>query len=381
MEFKEKIKKICRVKFVIISCLILLFLWWGSNAVLKYWSQPVSTDISFKRESEQGIQFPLITLCNFNRFVDNEMLKECNDGSWNFMSALVSCVKSNKTLIGADDMQNFHPGLKNIVEMVRFWTGSKYVNLHHFNETVWTKVFHYKYGPCYKFDLSKIENYKYVQLNAGQFPAIEFVMAEKNLWTSAILILHTRFDFPDANEMNGVTKLIFLDEIQQAHLIECRKKITKRESTRRAPCVKHEFGTCQSIEDNKAIFERFHCSVPILYSGPHLDDLIPKDAINCSYDVTLEALDFLSSKESNCTMSQTCENVRFTSKHKTEETWIENKTLVYIRFENPEVEYHISYISYDLISLIGEVGGILGITLGASVLTLFEFLFERFSFY
>ena len=381
MEFKEKIKKICRVKFVILSCLILLFLWWGSNAVLKYWSQPVSTDISFKRESEQGIQFPLITLCNFNRFVDNEMLKECNDGSWNFMSALVSCVKSNKTLIGADDMQNFHPGLKNIVEMVRFWTGSKYVNLHHFNETVWTKVFHYKYGPCYKFDLSKIENYKYVQLNAGQFPAIEFVMAEKNLWTSAILILHTRFDLPDANEMNGVTKLIFLDEIQQAHLIECRKKITKRESTRRTPCVKHEFGTCQSIEDNKAIFERFHCSVPILYSGPHLDDLIPKDAINCSYDVTLEALDFLSSKESNCTMSQTCENVRFTSKHKTEETWIENKTLVYIRFENPEVEYHISYISYDLISLIGEVGGILGITLGASVLTLFEFLFERFSFY
>ena len=382
MEFKEKIKKICRVKFVIISCLILLFLWWGSNAVLKYWSQPVSTDISFKfGENEQGIQFPLITLCNFNRFVDNEMLKECNDGSWNFMSALVSCVKSNKTLIGADDIQNLHTGLENIVEMVRFWTGSKYVNLHHFNETVWTKVFHYKYGPCYKFDLSKIENYKYVQLNAGQFPAIEFVMAEKNLWTSAILILHTRFDLPDANEMNGVTKLIFLDEIQQAHLIECRKKITKRESTRRTPCVKHEFGTCQSIEDNKAIFERFLCSVPILYSGPHLDDLIPKDAINCSYDVTLEALDFLSSKESNCTMSQTCENVRFTSKHKTEETWVENKTLVYIRFENPEVEYHISYISYDLISLIGEVGGILGITLGASVLTLFEFLFERFSFY
>ena len=382
MEFKKRIKKICRVKYTIILCLILLFLWWGSNAVLKYWSQPVSTDISFKfGENERGIQFPLITLCNFNRFVDNEMLKECNDGSWNFMSALVSCVKSNKTLIGADDIQNFHPGLKNIVEMVRFWTGSKYVNLHHFNETVWTKVFHYKYGPCYKFDLSKIENYKYVQLNAGQFPAIEFVMAEKNLWTSAILILHTRFDFPDANEMNGVTKLIFLDEIQQAHLIECRKKITKRESTRRTPCVKHEFGTCQSIADNKAIFERFHCSVPILYSGPHLDGLIPKDAINCSYDVTLEALDFLSSKEINCTMSQTCDNVRFTSKHKTEETWIENKTLVYIRFENPEVEYHISYISYDLISLIGEVGGILGITLGASVLTLFEFLFERFSFY
>ena len=382
MEFKERIKKLCRVKHVIIFCLILLFLWWGVNAVLRYWSQPLSTDISYKYgETEQGIQFPLITLCNLNRLDDNKMLKECNDGSWSFMSTLVSCMKSNKTLKGADDMQNLHPGLKNIVEMVRFWNGSKNVNLHDFNVAVWTKVFHYKYGPCYTFDLSKVDNLKYIQLKAGQKPAIEFVMAENNLWTNAVLMLHTRFDLPDAYEMNGLILLTFLDEIKQGHLVECRKKITKKESTRKAPCVKHEFATCQSIEDNKIIFERFHCSVPILYSGPHLDDLTPKEATSCSYDVTLEALDFISSKESLCTMSQTCENVRFTSKQKTEKTWLENKTLVYIRFENPEVEYHISYISYDLISLIGEVGGILGITLGASVLTLFEFLFNRFPCY
>ena len=80
-------------------------------------------------------------------------------------------------------------------------------------------------------------------------------------------------------------------------------------------------------------------------------------------------------------MSQTCENVRFTTKYKTEKTWVDNKTLVYIRFEKPEVEYHISYISYDLVSLIGEIGGILGITLGASALTLFEFLFQHFPYY
>ena len=161
-------------------------------------------------------------------------------------------------------------------------------------------------------------------------------------------------------------------------MLRFRKKIIKKESTRKAPCVKHEHNTCKSIEDNQLVLERFHCSLPILYSGPHLDGLTPNETINCSYNVTLKALDFILSKETSCFRSQTCNNVRFTSKHKVQETWLENKSLIFIVFENPEVEYHHSYISYDLLSLIGEIGGILGITLGASALTLFEFVHKVF---
>ena len=59
MRFKERIKKICRVKYVIVFCLILLCIWWGSDAMFRYWSQPLSTDISYKYgENEKGIQFP-----------------------------------------------------------------------------------------------------------------------------------------------------------------------------------------------------------------------------------------------------------------------------------------------------------------------------------
>ena len=93
----------------------------------------------------------------------------------------------------------------------------------------------------------------------------------------------------------------------------------------------------------------------------------------------LEALEFILEKENtNCVMAQTCENTRFPSKEKTRGTWLENKTLIYIAFENPEVEYRHSYISYDLFSMIGEIGGLLGLTLGASVLTLFESLLKCF---
>ena len=376
MEFKERMKKICRVKYLIIFCLILLFLWWGSNAALKYWSQPLSTDISYKYgETEQGIQFPLISLCNLNSVVNDPMIKECHDGSWNWIRTLVSCMKINKTLKIADHM---HPKLKNIVEMVQLWTGTEYINLHLFG-TVWAKVFHEK-GPCYTFDISKVFKFKYVSLKPGQKPAIEFIMAENNLWRDAAVILHTRFDLPDAYELNGYFMDMF-DKFHKAHKVDFRKKISMRTSTRKESCVKHEYSTCQSIEDNRLIFERFHCSVQILYSGPHLDELTPKEATNCNYNVTLEALDFISRKESNCSTSQTCDNVRFTTKYKVQKTWLKNKNLVYVVLENPEVEYHHSYISYNLESFVGEIGGILGITLGASALTLFESLFMRFSYY
>ena len=103
MKVREKIKKICRVKYVIIFCLILLFLWWGTTTVLRYWSQPLSTDISYKYgETKEGIQFPLITLCDMNIFINDAMIKECHDGSWNFISTLVSCLKRKKNFSYAE---------------------------------------------------------------------------------------------------------------------------------------------------------------------------------------------------------------------------------------------------------------------------------------
>ena len=286
-------------------------------------------------------------------------------------------MKRNKTY----HMQNFHPEIRTIVEKVQFMAGSEMVNLDNFYGTVWKKVFHQSKGPCYTFDISEIYKFKYVLSKGGQNPAVNFVMAKNNPWKETALILHTRFDLPDAYQLNGLIALSFLNEIHKGHVVEFRKKISKKESTRKAPCVKYEYSTCESIEDNQVVFERFHCKVPILYSGHHLDNLTAKEVDNCSHDVTLEALDLKLSKESNCSMTETCENVRFTTKYIVEETWLENKSSVFVTLESPEVKYHNTYISYDLFSLIGEIGGILGITLGASALTMFEYLFQRFPYY
>ena len=122
MEFEERIKKVCRIKNVVISCLILLFLWCIYNSVLKYYREPLSTDVSY-RYGEGGedrvlgeweVQFPQITLCQPFIFLNHPIMKECHDGSWNFISTLVSCLKRKKTF----HMQNFHPEIGTIIKIV-----------------------------------------------------------------------------------------------------------------------------------------------------------------------------------------------------------------------------------------------------------------------
>ena len=374
---KESLKKACRVKNLVIFCLLTCFLWWGSNAVVRYWNQPLVTDISYiYGETKLGVQFPQITLCQ--KLLENPIIKACHDGSWNFVSTLACCMKNNNSV---DLIQNLHADIENIVELVRFWTGSEYVSLWPLYGNVWTRVVLIESGPCYMLDLSKVDKFKYVSVETVGRPGIEFVMAESNPWQMVNLMLNTRYDLPDAIQLNGYFVISFSDKIKQAHKFELRKKINKRESTRNVPCKKYEHRTCQSIKDNKEIIAKFNCSIPSLYSGEHLDNVIPKGMSNCSYDVTMEVLDFYLNRGGNCPTTQTCESVRFTSSYKTEKTWLGNKTVVYVVFENPEVEYHHSHISYDLVNLIGELGGVLGLTLGASALTLFESLFKHVTFY
>jgi hypothetical protein len=98
MEFKVMMKKACQVKDLILIFFLLLFLWWGSNAVVRYWRQPLSTDISYKYDEIKPVyQFPLLTLCNRNNFFEDTIFKECGDGSWDFIHIVVFSMKKDKT--------------------------------------------------------------------------------------------------------------------------------------------------------------------------------------------------------------------------------------------------------------------------------------------
>lgn len=238
-----------------------------------------------------------------------------------------------------------------------------------------------RHGPCYTFDLSRINKYKYVPYLERSRPGIEIVIAEKNPWERTRILLHTWDDLPDAETLNGELTFSFSNKTIEAHVIMIRKKRNKRVSTRKVPCVQYEHNTCQSIEDYELILDQFKCKIPILYSGQHLDEIIPQETSNCSNDITLKALDLILDNKGKCARTQTCDNTRFTFSSANLKSWRGNKTLVWINFENPEVEYHHTYISYDFLSLIGEIGGILGLTLGASALSTLESMLQRLSWY
>ena len=196
-------------------------------------------------------------------------------------------------------------------------------------------------------------------------------MVENNPWKRVSFMLSTKDDLPDALLLNGFQNMKFSNAARQEHKLVLKKKMNRRESTRKVPCVQYEHNTCQSIEDNQLILEKFHCHIPILYSGQHSDNLIPKDVLNCSQEAIKEGLELILKKETKCKQIRTCEMTRFTSICTIEKNnWVGNNTMIWILFVNPEVEDHHTYVSYDLISLVGEIGGILGLTLGASTLTL-----------
>ena len=52
-----------------------------------------------------------------------------------------------------------------------------------------------------------------------------------------------------------------------------------------------------------------------------------------------------------------------------------NVSLIGFMYEDPIVENHISYISYDIQSLLGEIGGTLGLTLGLSLSSVNDYIY------
>ena len=230
------------------------------------------------------------------------------------------------------------------------------------------------------FDSFKVKEHEYIPYEE-RIPGVEVLFVENASFNEMSIFLHTKYDFPDVYQLNGENLLSTSNESKQSFWIDIKKRISKRESTRKIPCNMYEYATCKNIEDNKMILEKFDCHVPALYHGQHLDDLIPKEILKCSNEVTREAFDLILNKTSNCTRSPTCKMTRFTSNIKAKETYVKNTDLVWIAFANPEVANYNTYISYDLLSLIGEVGGILGLTLGASALNLIELFLHKNPYY
>ena len=335
-------------------------------------------------DNENGVQFPLLTFCPSEFFIKDQITKLCNADLPKltyFMDTTLSCLGNDKDF----DIGNFIESLviqrTFIFDLVRLWTGSKYINLQNMSSQIWSTVFHQTYGRCCTFDLSGVNQFKYVPYQEDSRPSIELIF-DSSLWEKIQLILHSKYDLPDAAELNGLNYLMISNQTKEAHYINIlKKKRSTRESTRTTPCTEYEHKTCRNIEDNMIVLDEFKCSIPILYHGHHLDQMMPKMIPNCSVEVTKQAFDLILKKKSKCTRIDTCETTRYTALHKVKKSWLENKSVVWVVFESPEVVHYNTYINYDILSLIGDLGGKLGLTLGASATSLLDSLLQNIPYY
>ena len=108
--------------------------------------------------------------------------------------------------------------------------------------------------------------------------------------------------------------------------------------------------------------------------GNHLRDFFQNGLPECDQTVVKKAMDyFLQSNYTSCIEPSVCRKTKFLF---TSQKFSSNEAGIGIYFQDPEIEYHHTSINYDLLSLFGEIGGVLGLTLGLSTMSLIQFLIQ-----
>ena len=165
------------IRTVVISILCTIFIFEASLAIIKYSTEPTSTKISYVMgDSEAGISFPQLTICDWDFTKNNPILNKCNDGIQDFLPALANCFAKNPNF----NLKEFNESLKydrgllfnNLT--LRFGT-VKSISLEPLAKEIWYNTFHRRFGLCYTLDMLKSKDYRYIDFNQFDVaPSLQF---------------------------------------------------------------------------------------------------------------------------------------------------------------------------------------------------------------
>jgi hypothetical protein len=192
----KMLKKI-KIRYFLWFTLFSMFIWWAAIAVIKFWDQPLVTDIitSFG-DNKNGIQYPLITFCSENFRSNMKACKIMDESSFpSFFDKIVKCVKNDKNFKIDSFLENLPDERKTVFDMVSLWDGSEYIDLQYLDDQLWSRVFHKKWGPCFTFDLSRTKEFEYVPYKRIGRPGIEFSLTENNPWSKLRILLHSQMTY------------------------------------------------------------------------------------------------------------------------------------------------------------------------------------------
>lgn len=160
------------------------------------------------------------------------------------------------------------------------------------------------------------------------------------------------------------------------------KNVKKGYSTKSKPCQEdYAQKTCAMRKINQYYMDNFNCTILFIKDGlnmssgydycnislhvhfyKHFDEMFNDNLVFCPSIRSCTHIDYMLSVSSNIKTPG-------------------NPSVIGIEFYKPVVEYYIEEISYDFQSLIGEVGGTMGLTVGLSFLSIFEWILDIFKKY
>ena len=126
--------------------------------------------------------------------------------------------------------------------------------------------------------------------------------------------------------------------------------------------------SCKDVHWHREVAKQHQCQMPIFYTGKHLDNLDLSELPICNKTITLKGL--LLDKGAACLNSIPCERTEYSidadlsdNEHYDLTGNVNKKTFALI-YNLPLTEHYQSSVKVTEQTIIGNVGGILGITLG-----------------
>ena len=365
------------IQFLANCILGVVFAYWAIEAFQKYSSEPLSTQVFYQLgDTEGGMTFPVLTFCNWQPVQSNPILKQCADEqTTDFAQAVFECLKkdSNSTLSSLIDPLHF----KRTDYIGDFYLQYGDYDKLELSDEMWIPSFHRKFGLCYSLDISEVKEFEHVEITESEgLPMLKVYYTKSNDWSYGIVLVHDKYDLADAFEIHP--KIWPEPKKYQTYLISIKKRIKKSISTKSHPCSQFPRRTCQGKVFYEKIIENFQCQLNFALDGLHLKS-VRNDNAGLPICTRNQALDIYRQVFQNSTLRHQCPKVQACSQisyslNLMQYDRVDNRSKITMTFQDPIVESTIESISYDLQSLISEVGGVLGLTLGLSGVSLTKLL-------
>ena len=186
--------------------------------------------------------------------------------------------------------------------------------------------------------------------------------------TNGIVLMHNSNDLPSSTEHSPI--LTFNPtKFNWEYTIE--KTTTSMEPTKQNPCGLLYSKECEDYQINVMIEEIYNCQIPFFQTGQHVN--VSKDLPHCTNQIIIEAFELRTHAAKRCSDTIPCKRSSNKILHSTYSYsyWNEPNMPKYLKITmSSKVESRQFFVDYKFANLLNETGGIMGLFLGWSFLSL-----------